>query len=137
MAEGSSPAKVVATFKPREETYQLVSIPGGWIKLRRLSYGARLQRLQLGSSLKTSIKPGGRGKDDEIPAEIVSALKETVYLDLKNCVVDHNLTDSNGRDLNFSSPFDVDALDPAVGEEISALIDRHNSEMGEAEQGNS
>ena len=127
---------VVATFRPRVQRYDLKSVKSGWVELQRLAYGARLQRLQLASTLKTSIKPGGRTEEEDIPAEIASALVATTRLDFAYCVVDSNLGNQVGRKLDFHDPKDVEALDPAVGEEISELIDKHNGPLTEEEQGN-
>lgn len=132
----AEPVLVVATFKPRVKTYELKSIKGGWVTLQRLSYGARLQRLQLASTLRTSIKPGGREATEDIPAEIASALVETTRLDFKFCVVDHCLANQVGRKLDFAKPSDIEGLDPAVGDEIAQLIDDHNGVLDEADQGN-
>jgi len=126
---------VVGTFRPRNKRYELKTLPSAWVELRRNSYGAKLDRMQMSSSIKTSISTKGRGDDEDIPAELVSALKNITYLAFAECIVDHNIGDEKGEPLDFRNKSAVDRLEPSVGDEISALIDAHNEEIPEDEAG--
>jgi hypothetical protein len=53
--------------------------------------------------------------------------RQSAYFDFKLCIAEHNLEDENGSSLDLTNPRDVDRLDPRVGEEISAAIDKLNN----------
>ena len=44
----------------------------------------------------------------------------------KNCIVDHNITDKNGVQLDFRSEMALKILRPDIGMEIERLIDEIN-----------
>ena len=50
------------------------------------------------------------------------------FYTFKNCIVDHNITDSNGIQLDFNKELTLRMLNPAVGVEIEKLIDKLNAE---------
>jgi hypothetical protein len=50
------------------------------------------------------------------------------------CIVDHNLTDEQGAQLDFSKPeYVFPMLDPKIGAEIESLIDALNQEDTDSE----
>lgn len=111
----------------------LRTCPDGFVVLKRLTFGQKLQRQQQATKVSMELK---RGKRDS-KADLDMLQRQSTYFDFSMCVVDHNLDDENGQRLNLSSPVDVDRLDPRIGEEIANLIDDlNNFEVDEAE-GNS
>jgi hypothetical protein len=100
---------------------------GGWVELRKLSYGQILERRDM--SAKMAIENvGARGATREEDMRVTTELiqKKVTEFEFKNCIVDHNLEDNTGRKLNLGDPRNVWALDPQVGQEISSLIDNLN-----------
>lgn len=106
-----------ATVDVNETTrHDLKSCPGGYVVLRRLSYGEYLQRREMVGRMRFTGK-----KLDE--AEMVAANKIVTAFEFKNCIVEHNLEDDNGQLLDFRSDISLRRLDPRIGEEIGNLID--------------
>jgi len=105
---------------------------GGFVVLRRMSYGQVLQRRAMVSAMKVH---GGRGKDFE--GEINMMQESVTLFEFQNCIVDHNLTDHDEKPLDFRSPLVVKALDPRVGQEIETYIGKMNNFDEEDEEGNS
>jgi len=84
-----------------------------------MTYGEKLQRQDDMLSMKTSM-------GDNI-MEVNMFNKRAALADFGNLIVDHNITDENDRKLNFKDAKDVVALDPRIGDEIGAFIDKINS----------
>lgn len=96
---------------------------GGFVVLRRLTYGQKIHRQQLATEL--SMQGDARNKNPEM---IMKMTQERVTaFEFANCIVDHNLEDENGKKLDFRSPQSVFMLDPRVGEEIANHIDEMNN----------
>lgn len=115
----------VATFE-HEEDFDLKSLPEGKIRLRRMSYGQKLDRQGRSSKMSILMQKGSKDVKGEIDTLVVQA----AIFDFRTCVVSHNLTKSvNGVEtpLNLQDPMDVSILHPRVGEEISSLIDKMNN----------
>lgn len=106
---------------------------GGYVVLRRLTYGQKIQRQQMAMEVSMQAQ-GGRSSDPVMDMKMTQ--DKVACFDFGNCVVDHNLDDDSGRRLNFKQPHDVFMLDPRVGEEIAMHIDRMNN-LDEATLGNS
>lgn len=104
--------------------HELKTVEGGWIKVRRMTYGQKLERQNM---LKLGIDMNSRTKD--VKGELAMANKEATYLDFKNCVVDHNLfkDPDETQKVNFASRLDIDFLDPRVGEEIDTILNKINN----------
>ena len=101
---------------------ELKSCDGGFVVLKRMTYGDKLERQEI---VKMSIQINS-GKD--AVGEMAMASKKATYLEFANCIVEHNLEkDDNGTLFNFKNAADVDALDPKVGEEIDSLITEMNN----------
>lgn len=115
----------VATFE-HEEDFDLKSLPGGKVRLRRMSYGQKLDRQGRSSKMSILMQKGSKDVKGEIDTLVVQA----AIFDFRTCVVSHNLTkELSGAEvpLNLQDPLDVSILHPRVGEEISSLIDKMNN----------
>lgn len=106
------------TFKCKLET-----VPGGFVELRKMSFGETLKRQEIVSNMST------RGQQDakDRELEFKMQLEDSNTFVFGVSIVDHNLEDEAGRKLDFRSKMDVVMLDSAVGEEISELIDKLNT----------
>jgi hypothetical protein len=116
---------------------ELKTCPGGTVTLRRMSYGAKLERQE--RSMQMSMELDRRSKGSNTTKTDIALLQTAATaFDFKMCVVDHNLEDASGRKLNLASPSDIASLDPRVGDEISELIDKLNNFEGDLDsEGNS
>lgn len=104
------------------ERLDLKSCEGGFVTLRRMTYGQMLQRREM---VKMSMALG-KGKDTV--GEMALANKHVSYLEFSWCIIDHNLEkDDNGTLFNFKNSADVDALDPRIGSEIDEKINEMNN----------
>ncbi|MCA1799962.1 MAG: hypothetical protein LC650_01530 [Actinobacteria bacterium] len=92
----------------------------GFVVLRRMSYGEFLKRRDMIS--KMSMR--GQGKDTEAVMEMANEV--VTRYEFLTCIVDHNLEDANGNNLDFRSSKTFTQLDPTVGEEVAELIDDYN-----------
>jgi hypothetical protein len=99
--------------------YDLKSLEGGYVKLRRMSYGERLHRTDIAMTM--SMQQDQRAKTGKM--EIKQAQTSVGEFEFKTCIVDHNLEKEDGQPLNFKNGVDFSLLDGRVGEEISALIE--------------
>ena len=124
----------VATVKLEDvERHELKSCPGGYVRLRRMTYGQSLERRTMMKLSFTTQK----GKKN-LEGELAMANRRVQIYEFQKCVVEHNLTDDMERPLNLTDPVVLDRLDPRVGQEIEQLIsDMNNFEDDEDEkQGN-
>lgn len=123
-----------ATVSQELHHYDLRSLPGGWVKLRQLSYYEMLVRRDKGSVASMEQQNTvGRGKKRNEPQStkmILESLQtwERQYT-FSNCIADHNLTDANDQPLDFSDrriEMTLRILNPVVALEIERLIDELN-----------
>lgn len=114
-----------ATVTVAMQEFDLKTVPGGTVTVRRMTYGEKLQRQDELMSL-SAIKDG-----DDMSLNMQMLNKKAALADFKNLVVSHNLTDEDDRPLNFANAADVMRLDPRVGDEIGELIDKINAYEGE------
>jgi hypothetical protein len=117
------------------EKFELKSLPTAYVVLRKMTYGQKLVRQQ--NAMKMSIEQKGRGRKGTSQGNVEMMQLQSAVFDFKACVVEHNLTDNSGAPLNLSTEFDIQRLDPVVGEEISSLIDDMNNFEPEDDRGNS
>jgi hypothetical protein len=105
------------------EHFNLKTLPGGFVELRKLSYGEVLQRRSM-----TKMIMEGQGKKDA-KAEIEMMNRRATEFDFQKCIIDHNLfvDEAETRKLNLHNRADLDMLDPRVGQEIEQLIDKLNN----------
>lgn len=106
-----------------EDKVDLKTCPGGYVVLKRMTYGQKLERMKHVSKLQ--VEMGGRGRSTRGEMQVMQ--KASTLYDFKMCIVDHNLEDENGTKLNLGIERDVDRLDPRIGEEISNAIDKLNN----------
>lgn len=125
--------RATANLDPEDKT-ELKTCPGGYVTLKRLTYGQKLDRMRYAGKLSVEMRKGQKNTRGEMD---LLQKASTVY-DFKLCIVDHNLEDENGNKLNLHIERDIDRLDPKIGEEISELIDQLNNFEDEGDElGNS
>jgi hypothetical protein len=126
----------VAVRSTEVERYDLKTLDGAFVVLRRMSYGQILERRAL---MKLTFQTQGKSKNVE--GEIAMANKKVNLYEFLHCVVEHNLERVEGQLLNLTNPVDVDSLDPKVGQEIERLIEKLNNfedeDAGDEDPGNS
>jgi hypothetical protein len=128
-----------ATVSTDTEKLDLKSVEGGWVSLRRMSYGEMLQRRGLAAQLGYG-GPMNRQTRRQGPAEdseMIVSMKwdESQYFDFSTCIVDHNLEDDGGRKLDFRNKRDFAILNPVVALEIEEAIDRLNNPASPEDDG--
>lgn len=111
--------------------------PDGYIHIRPLPYGMKLERrdkaTRMSMEQQARRRGGGRrdNEEDTAKVDIEFLSKWTRNFEFKYCIGEHNLTDANGTLLDFSHPFTLDVLDPRVGDEIGRLLDEINGDEDE------
>jgi hypothetical protein len=133
----------IATATDVPELVKLKSLPAdpsiegpngeqGYVKLRRLTYGEKMAKRAMNSKMTVRSQKGR--KDAE---SIIETFNERSDLyDFANVIVDHNLTDGQGRKLDFRNEKDVKSLSGQVAEEIQTAMDRINNFEDDEELGN-
>lgn len=127
------PKAVVST---EVEHFDLKTIPGGWVDLKRMDYGQKLDRAQMATDMKIEMA-GKNGKAASASVDVMQ--KQVALFDFKNCLVDHNLyeDDAETQKLNLHTIAGLTKLDPRAGDEIGQLIDKlNNYEDEDGELGN-
>jgi len=112
--------KAVATRDT--ERYDLQTCEGGFVELRKFSYGEVIKRRELSTSMKAD-PDAPRGQRS---MEVGLNYTATQLFEFKTAIIDHNLEDEDGRKLNFSNPPDVMKLDPGIAQEIEAIVTAMN-----------
>lgn len=123
----------VATVSKDTEKHPLKTLEGGFVVLKRMSYGQKLSRQAMISDMKMT------GTKKEFAATLNLANEKVTKWEFGVCVVDHNLEEKVNdavRKLDLKKPEDIDKLDPRVGEEIASFIGKMNNFEEEAEEGN-
>ena len=115
---------VEAGFKPNEETYELKSIAGGSVTLRRLNHGESNEL----TDLRLSLQLNTADDDDERETSAKTTIRLSRQYSFARAIVDHNLA-HKGKKFNLNKRRDVDSLDPVVGDEIAELIDKHHERI--------
>lgn len=115
--EGTMPRATVVT---QPERFDLETVEGGFILLRRMTYGEKLQKDQ--EAMKLRFDMSTAGNEGGMDAEIAMINEFATLAELSKCVMDHNLEDEHGNKLDFRKAEDVRKLDPRVGDEIQALL---------------
>lgn len=119
-----------ATVVTTPERFPLETLPKaegsdeGFVMLRRLSYGEKLQKDQ--EAMKMRFDMSTAGQEGGMDAEIAMINEYATLNELSKCVIDHNLEDETGRKLDFTKLADVRSLDPRVGDEIQYLLAQLN-----------
>lgn len=107
-----------ATVAKKTYSFDLTTVSGGTIEVRRMTYGEKLLRQDELMEFEA---------DKEGNMKLNMAARKAALWDIANLVVSHNLTDESDRPLNFKNMADVVQLDALVGEEIGKFIDEVNS----------
>lgn len=107
------------------ETFDLKSVAGGSVTLRRMTYGQKLARQEQAVKMTMEQKKGRSSTDSKMSMDMLQHAA-TVF-DFRACIVDHNLEDENGQKLNLTQVHQIDSLDPRIGEEIAILINDMNN----------
>lgn len=116
----------------------LKTCPEGYVVLRRMTYGQKLDRMKHAGKLSVDMRGKGKGTKGEM--EMLQ--KASTIYDFQACIVEHNLEKNIGTNenpnivpLNLKVQSDIDQLDPRIGEEISSLIDELNNFEDEEVEG--
>lgn len=106
--------KAVASLESKR--YDLKSLPGGWVELRKLAYGEVIARRELSTVMSSDMTRDNR------EMKMGLNLRAVALYELEHCVIDHNLEDENGEKLNLTNAEHVMKLDPKVAQEIEGII---------------
>jgi hypothetical protein len=112
------------------ERFELKSLPGGFVVLRRLNYEQYLERQAMAMEMRMSTT-AGQSADRQIAADIKMAGRRVAEFEFAHCIADHNLTGEDDQPLNFKEKWTLGALDIRVGQEIGDLINDMNNFEGE------
>lgn len=105
-----------------EKTFDLESVDGGWVTIRRLKHGESTERLDE----ILSFRPGVSA---DTTVRVLSNWKARIF-DFSHCIVDHNLGDeSGGTKFDFSKEADVYELAEDIGDEIQGIINGHHGRL--------
>lgn len=126
-----------ATVSQETHRHELKTLPEGFVVLKQLSYYEMLIRRDKGSiaSMEQDNKTRRRGEPVPNAKMILETLQtwERKYT-FSKCIVDHNLTDSNGVELDFGESrieLTLRTLNPVIALEIEKLIEELNGGDGE------
>jgi hypothetical protein len=119
-----------ATVSQELHHHDLKTLPGGFVKLKQLSFDQMLERRD--KAMKMSMAGGNNERITNSRVELESAMQWTRYFEFSNCIVEHNLEDDNGAPLNFSNTMTLRILDPKIGAEIERYIEELNQEDEES-----
>jgi len=115
--------RATVSMEPKE--FELKTCEGGFVKLRRMSYGELLASNDMAFQVNVEAREGS--SDPQMGASMSSA--RIAEFRFKCCIVDHNLENEAGTRLEFSNSQTVHLLDPNIGQEVDQLInDLHNWE---------
>jgi len=101
------------------ERFDLKTLDGAFVELRRLSYGEMLRSRDQAQSIRPTGDEGDNGQGE---MEGVFHISKVTEFRFSKAIMDHNLEDESGRKLNLSSKQDLVRLDPRIGGEIEDLI---------------
>lgn len=110
---------VNAKHRPRQQTYDLQTLEGGWVTIRRFTHEERLDRATIIMTLTA-----GEDEMGEQQGEARINHKAARLHDFKSTIVDHNLGDGSKK-YNFRDAKDVWDLDAEVADEVDDLIAKH------------
>ena len=111
---------VVAVADTTQTTkHMLRTCEGAYVVTRKYTYEERSRRAGVAYAMTFERGEGSAGKIEDLQHDA------NVY-DIRHCVVDHNLGDKDGNRLDLTNPKVIGSLDPIIGEEINAIIDREN-----------
>src|SRR5258706_2668959 len=89
-----------ATVAVDTERFDLKTLPEGFVVIRRMTFGEKLERTD------QMMKIHGSTVDKDNPFEMSMSTKRIALKDFGALIVEHNLTDENDRALNFKDAKD-------------------------------
>lgn len=112
----------------------LKSLEGGYVEARRLTYGEKLQRRAMVSSMRLE---SGKKKSDFV-GEMQLVNEQATTFDFQRCIVDHNLyaDDEETVKIDLNNAMGIKSLDPRVGEEIDTFLSEINNFEEDDDEGN-
>lgn len=125
---------VKASVNLEGDRFELDSVEGGYVVLKRMTYGQKLYRQQ--SATNQTVRSQGKGRSATTEMDIDLLARKVAEYEFAHCIVDHNLDDENDNKFDFNKPDTIDKLDPRIGDEISKLIGNMNNFDEDDEEGN-
>lgn len=110
-----------ATVSTVPIAHPLTTLPEGFVKIRRMSYGELLASQDMAYQISVKQSEASDGDPDMGVKMTQAAILEYQF---KTCIVDHNLEDDSGQMLDFRQPQAVHLLDPLIGQEINSIIEK-------------
>jgi hypothetical protein len=118
-----------ATVDPELHHRDLRTCPGGYLKLRTLSFHEMEMRKDIAGRIyqEQSAADAKRGKkpdEETLRAYFESMNVKVTEFEFRNCIVEHNLyvDDAETQLIDFQRPMMTWKLDPKIGEEIVRYI---------------
>ena len=118
-----------ATIDPTELHHRdLKTCPGGYVKLRTLSFHEMNTRMDIAARMYQEQKtpqPGKRRVEQDSVRSYLEVMNVSVTeYEFRNCIIEHNLyvDDAETQLIDFTRPMQTWKLDPRVGQEISDFI---------------
>lgn len=108
-----------ATASRKPERRDLETCPGGYVELRRLTYGETLHRRDLAMRMTP-----GEGRKEKSTIDFTN--ERVQAYEFEKAIIDHNLEDESGAKLNFSNRADIAKLDSKIAQEIEKYIQELN-----------
>lgn len=125
LKKGSTVPRATVNLNP--ERFELFSCPEGFVTLKRMSYAQWIRRQDI--AMRMELEGASNPKDATSTIEMTQ--QRVAFWEFEQCVVDHNLENENGTNLNFKSPEALQVLDPRIGTEISKYItELHDFDLG-------
>lgn len=113
----------VAVVTEETQRFELKSLEGAYVVVRQMTYGEKMLR----SGMTGAMKLLKDNKKSDYVGELSMETQKITLWDFANLIVEHNLQDSDGRELNFKNEIDVRKLSSKVGEEVGTRIDEVNN----------
>ena len=102
--------------------------PDGFVELRTLSFHEMNTRSDIASRMYSEQKPNVKKPKEEVVRGYLEIMNVAVTeFEFRNCIINHNLEDENGAQIDFTRPMQAWRLDPKIGQEISKYIDELNN----------
>lgn len=129
------PKASVSTAPVRHE---LRSCPGGFVVLRRMSFGEKQYRTEIATEQALKMKGGqnrqqrrnAKNQDSELDIKLLN--RKVAEFEFANLILDHNLFEDDEETIKLdfkNDPRALDKLDPQIGDEINQVIaDMNNFE---------
>jgi hypothetical protein len=127
---------VIASVSTEPERKELKTLEGGFVVLRRMSYGEKLHRSEMATK-QAAVPDEGSRKISQLNIELLTM--KVAEWEFANLIVEHNLeyAASDGpKPFEFKRKGELSKLDPRVGDEINAFIAEMNNFEEDDQKGN-